>query len=455
MNAIYPKAIMRRTLGRQRYQLSQKYSRTFSEDTNPEKIEEKQIELFNKTWQKAQELPFYSFWKLTHNLPDQIESIADLGEWPVLTKDDLRANRALMEDTPSITGYYRTSGSTSEPFGFPSGKGEIDDRYATMWSYRIGHGLYPFDPFLSVANTLSGAAQSRFVQLKNRLVRGLKDLAGNSWKSKGFIASKEDADRAILSIKVSRPRYLIGFTSGITAIARRIEERKLNFPFLTHVILTSETIDDADIRLIQRALNVEVLIEYGAVELGVVAGTVSGAEGWPIKVTWWNYIVRMSSDDSAVITALSPQVFPLINYAIGDIIRVSQISPQGSVLEIEEIQGRSRDFVNIAVGGGGLKNVSAREIAYLVRDLDGVDSVQVMQLNEGAIRLYVVSPNMDRDILVERMAASVKRNQKDLSPGSIEVAFVDHHIASARGKRGVVIDLENAPPVTQVYSLDD
>src|SRR5699024_10109832 len=202
---------------------------------------------------------------------------------------------------------------------------------STMWSYRSAHGLKPFDPFLLVANTSTGAAQSGWQKNKMRLTQAMKGIAGNSWKTDGLITTAEAADKALKCLQSVHAKYVIGYPSGIAAMARRAEELGLLFPNLTHAILSSETIDAPDIKLIQRAFRVKVLIEYGAIELGAVAGSLNDSGGWPLKVHWWSHLLHLDSKSSAMVSTLEPRAFPLINYAIGDVIEPGVHTQGGSV----------------------------------------------------------------------------------------------------------------------------
>ena len=445
MAKFYPVRSVRRTVGRSRFQLAKQHTREFLENSDPEFIESAQMRLFNQAWKEALELPFYQEWQRKFQLPNSVSSLEEIKAWPPLHKSDLRDNIELVKMTPGVVGSYRTSGSTSEPFDFPRGEDEFAQGYSTMWSYRSAHGLYPFDPFLAVANTSTGAAQSWWSQKKSRLSRILKDLAGNSWKTDGFIPTGESADKALTYLKLTRAKYVVGFPSGIAAMARRAEEQDLKFPKLTHAILSSETIEDADVELIERAFQVKVLIEYGAVELGVVAGTFAESTGWPLKVHWWSNLLRLDSEGAGLITTLEGRAFPLINYAIGDLIEPGECTPGGSLLSIDFVHGRTRDVVSIETSDGGTKTLSARGLTYLVRDLPAVTSIQVAQLDDDKVELLVVATGADKALLINKISKSILRNRRELSPGAVTVSFIEQHVAGARGKRGVLVSRGDLP----------
>lgn len=455
MIPLYPAGLVRKTVGRSRNHLSMKYVHRFESTLDSKAVEEKQLELFNLAWRSAQELPFYQEWKLRHDLPVELSDLKQLKDWPILHKEDLRARNDLVKATPGITGSYRTSGSTGEPFDFPRGRiDEHAESFSTQWSYRIGHGIRPFDPYLGVVSTIGGASTSFITRAKEQTIRIAKDVLANSWKNKGFIATPNDADVAIRALRFLGSKYMIGYTSGIAAIARRSQERGLKYPHLSKVILTSETIEAADIRLIQETLGVDIIIEYGASELGVLAGTPPGGNAWPIKVLWWNALLRLDEDNAAVVTTLSPRLFPLINYRVGDVVVPEISGPGGSVLSIRDVEGRTRDVVKVGLKNGGYKSVSARQLTYLVRDQADIESVQVVQRENNRVEFLVVAPRVPKDKVLREMSDSISRNRRDFNLEQLKVRFIDVHIASARGKRSVVVPPDLVDESDELFNLE-
>ena len=54
------------------------------------------LEKFNAIWNDAYvNVPFYKEWKEKYSLPDEILSLSELKEWPVLEKKDLILNKRL------------------------------------------------------------------------------------------------------------------------------------------------------------------------------------------------------------------------------------------------------------------------------------------------------------------------------------------------------------------------
>lgn len=450
---LYPRSLIRKTVGQERFALALEGGRKFNQNLSLDEISSFQIEAFNKTWQQACTIPFYSWFAKENALPSRVSSLDQLSEWPLLTKKILRDNQDLVDATEGITGHYFTSGSTGARFGFPHGPSEFAARYSDLWSYRIGHGLRPFDPFILVSNTISGASVSRRRQLRTRTDRVVRDVLGNSWKTNGFIGKPEEADGAIKAIKTLRPKYLAGYTSAITMVARRAKQLGLHFPYLTHVIPTSESISDHDLKIIREGLSVTVVIEYGSVETGALAGTITQADGWPLKTTWWSNLMRTEDRSSAAVTTLTNRAFPLINYDMGDSVIPRTLAPGSSIIEIDSVLGRVTDYVDLARGDGTTDRVSAMELSCLIRDNPFVRSTQISIADDGEIDLLVVISHPDRLMVASALQQAIVRNRPEADVNRIRLRFIDEPIPGSRSKLGLMVPQHKIPPSTPSVNL--
>lgn len=99
MNSFYPTSLIKQTIGKDRSTRSKKQVDKFEKNFAANDIEQKQLKLFNHTWDRARKLPFYIHWQELHGLPDSLSSIIELDGWPALTKDDLRENVELVHST--------------------------------------------------------------------------------------------------------------------------------------------------------------------------------------------------------------------------------------------------------------------------------------------------------------------------------------------------------------------
>ncbi|BAU94756.1 capsular polysaccharide biosynthesis protein CapK [Corynebacterium suranareeae] len=454
MFAIFPKRLVEISIGSSRRKLAKRDHELFSNNCLESEIDEQQRILFNQMWKEAIKLPFYEHWRSVHSLPNKIGTLTELDDWPLLTKDKLRQNLDLVSNTPSISGYYSTSGSTGQPFHFPKGVVDQDNSYAAMWSYRIDQGLSAFDASLIVTNLHAGSSQNWNQRVTAKLIRSAKDLLVNSRRVDGFIASSEKADKAIRKIQQFKPKYIIGYPSGILQIALRAKQLGVDLPVIERIILTSESIFSEDIEIIEDGLQSRVSIEYGSIETGVLAGTPGSGEAWPLRTLWWHNLIRSGDNNEALVTSLSPRVFPLVNYSLGDVIEVGKVSSQGSVLEIQNVEGRTRDTLKLPSKNGEIVSFSARSLVNCIRNSAAMQSVQLAQINESEVRALIVAPDAEPQLIVNGMASSLKRSFPSFKFHSVSVTFIDAHISSARGKRGVVVDLDSVPECEKSFWLN-
>ncbi|AZA08242.1 hypothetical protein [Corynebacterium pseudopelargi] len=441
----YPAQLMRATLGRKRAQAASTAALQWSQDAklDPEAIADSQLRRFNQQWEYASTLPFYRFWKQHHDLPDRISTLEELDQWPVLEKDHLREHEDLVQATPGATAVYRTSGSTGKPFAFPRGAAELMDGYARTWAYRQAHGLKPFDAFVLTANTLGHQAHTRKGYVEARVKRMAKDIAGNSWTFPGLIASPDQADAALATIRRLRPRYLVGYTSALVMIAERyLNTGAKGLEFITHVIPSSETVTPADAELLSNLGT--VVVEYGAIEAGVIAATMPQPQvqhGWPIQVLWPWIMLR----EGSVLSTLSKRVFPLIHYSLGDDLSASKYGPGGTILELSAVQGRTRDVIRLATTNGP-EDIRACELSMLVRNIDGVLSAQVAPTaDEGADIAVVCSKDHPSNKIAAQAKKAMQIHHPEVVPGRVRLRFVEEFVPLARGKRGVAIDAARIP----------
>ena len=100
------------------------------------------------------------------------------------------------------------------------------------------------------------------------------DFIINTKRLNAYDMSKKSIDKYSQIIKKTNPVMIIGYTSSIYRIAKYIDENNFdinNNSDLKAVIVTSETVTNYDINLIEKAFNAPCVIEYGMAETGVIA----------------------------------------------------------------------------------------------------------------------------------------------------------------------------------------
>ena len=118
---------------------------------------------------------------------------------------------------------------------------------------------------------------------------------------------------------------------------------------LKGIVVTSETVTEADIALIQEVFKVPCIIEYGMAETGIIAYSSQHSK---IIYLMWDSILGLKKDKVLAVTTLNNKLFPLINYQTDDIVITGDIN---SILHINFIAGRNKDILKVAIKNGFLE----------------------------------------------------------------------------------------------------
>lgn len=436
----YPKNLVRRTVGKPRYQLGLQNKELFASPPTPTEIAEYQVLEFNRTWARALALPFYRQLAADHRLPAVISNLEELDQWPVLTKDILREHEDLVWQGMDRSLAYTTSGSTSTPFSFPGGKEDFAPWYSAMWSYRAAAGLAPFDNFGAFHDIHPGKVTGRAGLALNFIQRRSKDVLNNSWMFEPLPKEEKELDKQLARLARTQPEYLVGRTFSLMRLAQHAAKtgalRDANYA-PRYTILTSEMITEESVRAVTEGFNTTVLSEYGSVELGVIAASLPEAT-WPMRVLWFKAILRAGPENNVLVTTIAPRAFPLINYQLGDTIDPTLMGPGGTVLELGPVQGRLVDIIELPDEDGVSHDYEGWSLAETVTYAPHVRGIQLVQ-HEASTTVLVVAPEVDRAEYLRRATESVRVTYPELRAGSVKLAFIDDMIPSPRGKQLLMV----------------
>jgi phenylacetate-coenzyme A ligase PaaK-like adenylate-forming protein len=326
---------------------------------------------------------------------------------------------------------YSTGGSTGEPTRFPEGKQDLPHFYANSYVGRSWWGIEPFDSNVHLwghAHLFGSGWRGQVQQLK----RAAKDRAVNRVRLSGYDQSEAGLRRHYEALVKARPAYLSGNTSTVFKLARHIETHQLSVRDLAMrgVMVTTETVSDADIELIEHVFGVPVMIEYGAAETGVVAFS-AGPGARPLRVLWDSFVALVDEAGELRLTTLDPRLFPLVNYPIGDQVEAAP----GNALTFQAVLGRTQDFVRVpTVDGGGLDLLAILPI-HILKTYPGVLAVQFEQ-QEGHLRIFVQSADPDANVehLHRFFVRELVREHPDADPRGVSVTRMDEPQRTIAGK---------------------
>lgn len=430
-------AVRRLALSQRRAAVSRRSKRYA--DTSGQDIVVAQNAMLRIVWETAvQQQPFYRMWAHRHKLPSRIEEVRELEGFPPLTKEDLREHHDLVFARSSPTNVYSTGGSTGTPVNYPRGRGEALERYAGAFVARSWYGIEPGDSYVHLwgASHQFGAGRLAIIRRWRRhlLNRGLGAVRLNAYD-----LSPEMLARYARQIWETNPVFVAGYSSSVIRVARAARSQGLDHASLTRlkaILVTAETISDVDRDVLTAVFGVPVINEYGSAETGAIA--VSSGDTWPLRVLWDSVAVTPGEQSEIHVTTLHPRAFPLINYRIGD--RATGLSiEQGSVLQIENIDGRRQDDLRLRRADGRQMVASAILPTHILKGLSIISSVQIHCQNEHVTLYITADDRLDANGVKDFFLAQVADDGTVLDPTFLHVVQVKRPQLTPGGKQLLMI----------------
>jgi phenylacetate-CoA ligase len=395
----------------------------------------------------ARHTSFYRRRFLSSGLSAQASHPLDqLGQFPLLSKDDIRATMSdmLWHSSPGGLFAHNTGGSTGEPLQFfVDRRRQAYDQAARIRTHRW------FGVDLGHRELLLWGSPIEHRRADG--VRRLRDRCFNQKLINAFDMSAGRMNEYMAIWNRFRPHCLFGYPSGIALFAEhvRLKGRRLNTSSLRAVFVTGEVCFPHDRELISSVFQVPVADGYGSREAGFIAHECPNGR---MHITAENVIVEIVENGLAqpdgrigeiVVTHLDAYGMPFIRYRTGDVGRLlAAPCPCGRGLPVMDVvQGRSTDFLRLPDGTAR----HALSIIYPLRELSSVRQFRVTQHEDYSLTVDVV-PARGASMLEESVIAeAVQPIVGEDVPVSINL--VEQLPSSSSGKHRYVTSRVKHPSV--------
>lgn len=410
--------------------------------TDPEQIVQRQIGRFNGIWLKALSTSnFYKDWARKHGLPSKISSVADLKQFPALTKEIIRDHQdQVSRDVANADDLYfvSTGGSTGVPTRFPTTKAEKDIEYANTYLGKSWWGIEPFDQVVQLwghSHVFGAGWRGKLKELRRRLY----DYAIRTHRLNAYNMSENRIRQYAEEIAEQAPEVVIGYTSAVFKVAQYAKTNNivLQNPKLKGVIVTAETATGADIALLDEIFGTATIIEYGMAETGVVAYSRGATAQCAIL---WDSFLCHEVDGELLVSTIYDRCFPLINYRTGDLL-ADPVNSDGSVLRFSNIRGRAQESLTLfAADRHDVYLVSGILIVHIVKAYPGIYSVSSLQVSRGIIHILISAANkVNVDDLTPYIYSILSDEFGPVAGGAISVVRTEMAKSSVAGKDLVVV----------------
>jgi phenylacetate-CoA ligase len=353
-------------------------------DWDAEEIRRYQIAALRDALMAAARAPFYQQRFAERGLqPHNFESLSQLRDYPLLTKQDLLHHREQMvnQDLPAWARLYLTTGGSSGvPVGFYLQRGVSRPKeqayLEAQWARR---GYRPGD---RVAVIRGGVTSSHAHGTISR-----HDASRDWLILSSYHLTPARLPEYVKALNQFRPRHLHAYPSAALLLARAMTQANLRFDFrLVSVLCGSEKLTQEAQTELEQAFAAPVFHWYGHSERVVLAGQGSRSDHlyfWPTYGFVEFGPVNAEGHCEIIGTSFHNRLMPLIRYRTGDYVKLPQ-APHAELPgmpEVEAVMGRDYEFLISATG----RRISLTAINMHDRIFDGLLAVQFHQEREGAV----------------------------------------------------------------------
>jgi phenylacetate-CoA ligase len=372
-------------------------------------------------------VPYYrKLFSETGFKPENIRSISDLTQIPLLDKSIIRNNsEEIKSEIARDLDRFNTGGSSGEPLIFYIGKKRVSHDVAAKWRATRWWGVDIGDPEIVVW----GSPIELNVQDNIRILR---DHLFRTKLLPAFEMSEQKLDSFLGQIRAMRPKMLFGYPSALSHIATHAEAKGQNMNDLGIKVafVTSERLYDEQRLQINRTFGCPVANGYGSRDAGFIAhecpqgGMHITAEDIIVEIVNPNgKSLPPGESGEIVVTHLATEDFPFIRYRTGDIgILDTNICSCGRGLPmLKEIQGRSTDFLTAQDG----TIMHGLALVYILRDLPQICAFKIVQESLDLTNVYIVSENgLSQEIREKTEQEFRNRLGKNVKISILEVAEI-------------------------------
>ena len=343
----------------------------------PERIERYRLSRLRRLLHHTCEnVPFYRrLYAEAGVSPDSIASVGDLARLPIVRREQIQHLGAeLLAGDADLSRCVRssTSGSTGVPLEIVSSSADRAVFNPSFFRVYLGAGLKPWH-------------RLTYFQARRERLGARSWYEGFGLYRRQMLSTHDEPESWVAGIRRWRPYLIHGYSLTLKLLAEATLEHGGGDLRVPLVASTSGILDATGRELLTTALGCRVIDIYASEEAGsVIAWECPECAAYHLsndtvitELLHDGRPARPGEDATVVVTNLSNFTMPFIRYDQGDVVRVSERVPvcgRGLPL-IEEVRGRSGDFVLLASG----RKLSPHPFFLVLDHAMGVGCWQVVQ----------------------------------------------------------------------------
>jgi len=348
----------------------------------------------------------------TQNIATTLSSV------PTLDKGELQRSandmRSLRCEGP--VSRKTTGGSTGEPVTIVKDRTATAYERAAMW---LAYGWFGVE---------MGDRAARFwgtpFTWKRRLTSRIGDLCMNRIRFSAFEFDDHRLREYWNRLERFDPDYIHGYVSMLEQMARWVLHENAGARLtVKSVVATSEVLTDPQRRVIEKAFDAPVQVEYGCGEVGPISHECSAGRLHIMAPNLWVELlgpdgtpVPAGEIGEIVLTDLHNRAMPLIRYRVGDYGARGSACPCGRSFPVmEKVWGRAYDFVETPNG----QRYHGEFFMYLFEDLRSrgvpIQQFQVIQRTQDRLAILITCDQTVGSSTVESIVRTLSRRLPDMN----------------------------------------
>jgi phenylacetate-CoA ligase len=333
---------------------------------------------------------YQSYSRLLGELGDpNVSAFSVLGELPVVTKDEVAADRAAFLSSVLGTSKIvttRTSGTTGTPFVTAMSDETLMRGDALWWRRNLWTGYRRGDWIVRLVGDHVVPMEQTDPDKPWRISWVDRRIYLSTWH-----LNPSTAEQYLDLLEVRRPGYIMGYPSSLEILSAFCAESGRALKWSPKMVwYSSEVMFDHQRDLITRVFRAPIRGLYGCAERLISAAECERGSFHLSLVDAYaeGQFGRLEATRPTAVTTLFNKVMPLVRFQLGDIL---EFFPDGAcacgrTLPImKPLVAREGNWIETPSG----RRVSPAALTLVVKDLEGVRRAQIAQVSDGKVVVRV------------------------------------------------------------------
>lgn len=390
------------------------FKRSLLNNNDKHLISNLRLSKINYTWEYCyNKFSFYKDLKLKYKLPDYLDSLDRLKDFPIINKNLIKKNYSKIKLDSLSKKFTLTGGTSGILLGFPT---SYYDEYLnivrTIYYRQLVHNINIYSRSLYIWGHSHKFGRG-LKKMKSQFKATIKDRILNRKRVSAYDLDNLNIEKIIKYIKNNNIEYLITYGSSFEIILDFLSINNIFINQPIKVIVTSDNLSRGHLNKFRNFfLNSSIINEYGMAETGIIG--YSDIDFNKIKIFYDDFLVE-EDKSKLIISSLNCTSFPLIRYDSEDFLKSKKKFPLET---IDNLIGKKRPILEFEIHE---KKISSIIFDHILKNIPEIIDFQYSLKNkkfyiyyQSIINLDVIIENKIRSVLKIDMSDKIKLIKRDI-----------------------------------------